>query len=88
MPRFMSSHNMPPGALKRGQVDQLAKAAQDDPIVKPHRSFLNLAEGKVFCVMDAPSKEALADWFGKMQMPCDGISRVELEGECGTIKEV
>jgi hypothetical protein len=87
MSKFMSCHTMPAGALKREQVNQLARAAQDDPVVKPYRSFLNLAEGKVFCVMEAPSKEALAAWFGKMQMPCDYITPVELEGERGVVKE-
>jgi hypothetical protein len=48
----MSCHTMPAGALKREQVDQLAVAAQRDPAVKPYRGFLNLAEGKVFCVME------------------------------------
>ena len=59
MPKFMSSHSMPAGAMKREQVDQMAQAAQNDGSVKPYRSFLNLAEGKVFCVMEAPSKDAL-----------------------------
>jgi hypothetical protein len=85
MPKFMSSHTLPAGALKREQVDQLAQAAQNDPIVKPYRSFLNLAEGKVLCVMEAPNKEALASWFNKMNMPCDHITPVELEGERGTV---
>jgi hypothetical protein len=63
MPKFMSSHTMLPGALQRAQVDQLAQAAQNDPHVKPYRSFLNLAEGKIFCVMEAPTQDALAVWF-------------------------
>jgi Protein of unknown function (DUF4242) len=87
MPKFMSNHTMPAGSLKREQVDQMAKAAQSDPVVKPYRSFLNLAEGKVFCVMEAPSKDALAAWFSSMQMPCDDITPVELEGERGAVKE-
>lgn len=86
MPKFMSAHTMPAGALKREQVDQMAQAAQNDPTVKPYRSFLNLAEGKVVCVMEAPSKEDLAAWFKKMNMPCDYITPVELEGERGTVK--
>ena len=86
MPKFMSSHSMPAGALKREQVDQLAQAAQNDTTVRPYRSFLNLAEGKVFCVMEAPTKEALASWFKKMNMPCDYITPVELEGDRGTVK--
>ena len=58
MPKFMSSHSMPAGAMKREQIDQLAQMAQNDPVVRPYRSFLNLAEGKVFCVMEAPNKSA------------------------------
>jgi hypothetical protein len=86
MAKFMSAHTMPAGAMKREQVDQMAQAAQNDGTVKPYRSFLNLAEGKVFCVMEAPSKESLAAWFKKMNMPCDYITAVELEGDRGTVK--
>jgi hypothetical protein len=87
MLKFISCHTLPAGALKRERVNQLAQAAQSDATVRPYRSFLNLAEGKVFCVMEAPSQEALAAWFGKMQMPCDYIMPVELEGEQGVVKE-
>jgi hypothetical protein len=51
------------------------------------RSFLNLSQGKVCCVMEAPSQEALAAWFQKMHMPCDYITPIELEGERGVVKE-
>ena len=37
--------------------------------------------------MEATSKEALAAWFQTMWMPCDDITRVELEGERGEIFE-
>ena len=85
MPKFMTSHTMPAGAMNRAQVDQMAKAALADPIVRPYRSFLNLSEGKVLCVMEAPSGDALADWFDKMQMPVDYITPVELEGDRAVI---
>ena len=87
MPKFMSSHTVPAGMMTRGQVNEMAQAAQKDPTVKPYRSFLNLSEGKVFCVMEAPNKEALAAWFKKMNMPCDHITPVELEGDCGKMSE-
>ena len=87
MAKFMSSHTLPPGAMKREQVNQLAEAAKNDPVIKPYRSFCNLAEGKIFCVMEAPSKQMLAAWFEKMKVPCDSIVSVELEGERGTVKE-
>jgi hypothetical protein len=88
MSKFMSCHTLPAGALKREQVNQLAEAARCDTTVRPYRSFLNLAEGKVCCIMEAPSKQALAAWFQKMQMPCDFLVSVELEGESGVVKEV
>lgn len=87
MAKFMSTHTMPAGAMKREQVNQLAQAAQNDATVRPYRSFLNLSEGKVVCIMEAPSKESLAAWFQKMQMPCDDITPVELEGDQGVVKE-
>jgi hypothetical protein len=87
MVKFMSCHTLPAGALKRAQVEQLAEAARRDPTVRPYRSFLNLSEGKVCCVMEAPSQEVLAAWFQRMQMPCDYITPVELEGERGAVKE-
>ena len=53
MAKFMSSHTMPAGTLKREQVDQLAQAAQQDPVVRPYRSFLNLSDGKVVCILNS-----------------------------------
>jgi hypothetical protein len=87
MPKFMSVHTMPAGSMKREQVNQMAQAAANDPVVRPYRSFLNLSEGKVLCIMEAPSKEVLAAWYKKMQVPCDSIVPVELEGEKGVIKD-
>jgi hypothetical protein len=87
MAKFMSTHTLPPGAMKREQVNQLAEAAKKDPVIKPYRSFCNLTEGKIFCVMEAPDKKALAAWFDKMRVPCDSISPVELEGERGNVQD-
>ncbi len=80
MAKFMSSHTMPAGAMSQQQVDQMAQAAQDDPVIKPYRSFLNLKEGRVFCIMEAPDKQSLEAWFARMQMPCDYVTPVEFEG--------
>jgi Protein of unknown function (DUF4242) len=88
MPKFLSSHTLPAGAVSREQVNRMAQAAQDDPIVRPYRSFLNLSEGRIVCVLDAPDKDTLAAWFARMNLPCDYISRLELEGEGGTVSEV
>jgi hypothetical protein len=55
MPKFMSSHTVPAGAVRREQINQIAQAAQNDPTVQPYRSFLNLSEGKIVCIMQAPN---------------------------------
>jgi hypothetical protein len=86
MAKFMCTHTLAPGALTTAQVRQFAQAAQQDPTVKGYRSFVNLAEGKAICVMEASSKEAIASWFKKMQMPCDSITQVELEGDRGAVQ--
>jgi hypothetical protein len=87
MAKFMSSHTMPAGALQREQVDQMARAAQNDPSVRPYRSFLNLSEGRVPCIMEAPDQQALEAWFQKMKMPCDYVTPVELEGDRGAVSD-
>ena len=86
MAKFMCTHTLPPGKFSADQIRQFAKAAQQDPAVKGYRSFANLAEGKAVCVMEASSKDEVAAWFGKMGMPFDNITKVELEGDRGTIQ--
>jgi hypothetical protein len=73
--------------MKREQVNQLAEAAKNDPVIKPYRSFCNLAEGKIMCVMETPDQKSLAAWFKKRKVPCDNITAVELEGERGVVKD-
>jgi hypothetical protein len=87
MSKFMSSHQLPPVGFSREQVCQLGQAAEQDPDVKPYRSFLNLSEGKVFCVLEAASSDKIAAWFKKMGMPYDAITPVELEGVAGKIND-
>ena len=87
MPKFMGIHTLPPGGMTRQQINQMAQAAQQDPVVKGYRSFCSLAEGQAVCILEAPNKQAAADWFQKMGMPTDSVTALELEGERGTIKE-
>jgi hypothetical protein len=49
---------VPAGAITREQINQIAQAAQNDPVVQPYRSFLNLSEGKIVCIMQAPDERA------------------------------
>ena len=85
MEKFMCTHTLPPGAFSVNQFQQFAEAAQHDPTVKGYRSFANLAEGKVVCIMEADGKDAVEAWFKKMSMPFDSITKMELEGDRGSI---
>jgi hypothetical protein len=86
MAKFMCTHTIPPGKFSQDQISQFAQAAQQDPTIKGYRSFANLAEGKAVCIMEGPTKEAVAAWFAKMGMPYDSITKVELEGDRGTVR--
>ncbi len=86
MAKFMCTHTLPAGKFSADQLRQFAQAAQQDAAVKGYRSFANLAEGKAVCVMEAANKDAVAAWFKKMGMPFDTITKVELEGDRGTVQ--
>jgi len=88
MAKFMCTHTLPAGKFSKDQIRQFAQASQQDPAVKGYRSFANLAEGKAVCVMEASNRDAVAAFFTKMGMPFDSITKVELEGERGTIQPV
>jgi hypothetical protein len=85
--KYMATHHVEPGAFTRDQVCELADAAQHEDHVTGYRSFLNLTEGKVICVLEAESADAVAAWFKKMGLPYDDITLVELEGERGAIHD-
>ena len=88
MPRYMGLHSFPKNAFTYDQVCQLSAAAQSDAKVKGYRSFINPAEGKAVCIMDAPDKQAVVDWFRKMNMPTDTVIEVAIEGDCGNMKQL
>lgn len=88
MQRFMCLHTVPPGSITEDQVFQITTAAQNDPVVRGYRSFLNLSEGKMICILEAPDAKSLAQWFDKMNLPYDNITAVEWEGERGEVRNV
>ena len=51
MPKFLCTHTVPPKAVSIDQVKQVSHAAQTDTVVKGLRSFGNLGEGKIFCIL-------------------------------------
>ena len=86
MPKFMCTHTVK--GFTRDQFTQIAAASQQDPTVKGLQSFANLSEGKVYCVWQAPRREAIATWFQKMNVPYDNIIQLEMEGTGGNVQAV
>lgn len=86
MPRFLACHTVP--GVTQQMLEQMAKAAQQDPAVKGINSYTSLSEGVVHCIFEAPNKEALAKWFKKMKLPYDRITKVELVGTAATFRKV
>jgi hypothetical protein len=84
MAKFMCTHTVK--GFTRDQYSQVAAASQQDPIVKGLESYANLTEGKIYCIWQAPQREAIAAWFQKMNVPFDSITQIELEGAGGTVR--
>lgn len=85
MARFICSHRLPAGVMKEHIMSMFADAAQQDDAVRGYRSFMNLSEGRLFCVVDAKDADAVRAWFDKMRMPTDEIVKVEIEGDQGQL---
>jgi hypothetical protein len=83
MAKFMCTHTVK--GMTQDQFSQVSAASQQDPVVKGLQSFANLAEGKVYCVWQAPEASAIAAWFKKMNVPYDNIVKIELEGTGGSV---
>lgn len=81
MATFMAIHKVPPKSLSLEQVRGLSQMAQKDAVVKGRRSYGNLNEGNLVCVMDAPSRADVANFFEKNHVPFESITQVEFEGD-------
>jgi hypothetical protein len=88
MPKFMVTHTLPPKGISRDKFSQVSAASQQDPNVKGLESFANLTEGKIFCLWEAQQPEAIVKWFEKMQVPYDTITRLEMVGQGGVVKDL
>jgi len=88
MHKFMALHTLPAGAFTHEQVCQIAEAGQHEQSVRGYRSFLNLTEGKVCCILEANDRESVVAWFQKMRIPYDSIVAVEFEGDRGVIEDL
>jgi len=75
MPKFIDTHAL--GKLTPEQLKELQHAPKDSFGVTHHDILFNEKENKVYCVLDAPSKEAVAKHHQNAGIKCDWITEVE-----------
>ncbi len=75
MPRFLDAHTL--GEIDEAILKQLQKAPKDEFGVTHVNIMYNKAENKAFCLLDAPSKEAVEKHHAKMGVKPDWITEVK-----------
>jgi hypothetical protein len=88
MHKYFCEHRFPVGSLTEEKLCQVAEATQHESNIKGYRSFVNLTEGKVWCILEANDREAIVAWFNRMEIPYDSITLLEFEGERGVIEDL
>jgi hypothetical protein len=78
MPRFMDFHD--DLKLPAEAVEQIGQGARDGAVdefgVRQIELFHN-AEGKVYCLLDAPDEDAVRQHHAALDVPCGAVHRVD-----------
>ncbi len=75
MPKFIDTHEM--GSLTPDQLKMLQNAPKDKFGITHHDILFNKKENKVFCVLNAPNKEAVAEHHKHAGIECEWIQEIE-----------
>lgn len=75
MPKFLDAHKM------GGLDEEILKKAQVSPMdefgVKHENIMYNEKEDKLYCLLNAPSREAVEKHHGKFGLTCEWITEVK-----------
>jgi Protein of unknown function (DUF4242) len=74
MPKYIDTHGMKP--LDAAVLKRLQHAPADEFGVTHHDILFNEGDNKVFCVLDAPSAEAVRKHHAKAGIQCDWVHEV------------
>ena len=75
MTKFIDAHAMKP--LTSDVLKKLQKAPADEFGVTHHEILYSPKENKIFCVLNAPNRDAIAKHHAKAGLTCDWIHEVE-----------
>lgn len=74
MPKFIDAHPMKP--FSANVLKQLQSAPKDEFGITHHDILFNEKENKIYCVLNAPNKEAVDKHHKKAGLSCDWIHEV------------
>ena len=81
MPRYIIERNV--GQVSQEEVEAASKKSIEVLSGMPEltwiRSFISVAEGKIYCEYEAPNPEMLREHARRVGVPCDKISLVAME---------
>ncbi len=75
MPTFLDSHKM--GNMEEEAIRQAQNAPKDEFGITHKNILYNKEEDRCYCLLDAPSKDAVQQHHQKLGMNCDWIVEVK-----------
>ena len=75
LPIFLDVHSM--GTATEEDLIKAQNAPRDELGVKVVNILYNLEAGAIYCMLDAPNKEAIEKHHGKIGVKCDWIMEVK-----------
>ncbi len=75
MPKYLDMHHMKPFTAQ--QLREAQKAPEDEFGVTHHDVLFSEEENKIWCVLDAPNKEAVEQHHEKAGIKCEWIREIE-----------
>ena len=75
MPTFLDAHNL--GSITDEQLQQLQDAPKDEFGVTTKNMLYNREVNMLYCILDAPDKDAVSKHHQKFGMKCDWITEVK-----------
>lgn len=80
MPRYIIERNV--GELSEEDLDATGKRSNAVLSTMPElnwiRSYISVADGKIYCEYDAPEPEMLREHARRVGIPCDKISLIAM----------
>ncbi len=75
MPKFLDSHDLK--GVTKEKLLEIQNAPKDEFGVSHINLIFNEDEDRIYCLLDAPNKEAVEKHHQKMGYKCDYIKQVE-----------